>query len=279
MATHTFFSLTIFILIFLISANGRSLQKSEIVNLSHFTSTANAKIKAVSRATSSSYTTNYNDVLGLGVLVSQFPSLLETTLDPCVSPIWDWIECNSDPTPRVIALNLNNRMLYGQLYDFSSMDALQRIDMSQNFIFGNIPSFLGTLPDLQELNLASNYFEGAVPDSVACNKNLNLTLVGNNFLTSTACSKSNKSPSSSANSGGGFQVPSGSRKTKKKSNLGAILGGTIAAFVVLWAAVGGYAMYRHKANAAAAVADANKDVPMEELPKNAHPSEINPTYS
>lgn len=43
-------------------------------------------------------------VLGLGVLVSQFPSLLETTLDPCVSPIWDWIECNSDPTPRVIAL-------------------------------------------------------------------------------------------------------------------------------------------------------------------------------
>lgn len=92
------------------------------------------------------------------------------------------------------------------------------------------------------------------------------SLTGNSYLTSVACSKSNKSPSSPANgnSGGGgdsgglgFQVPSSSRKSKKKSNLPAILGGTISAFVLFWVAIGGYAMHRHRANAAAAVAEAS----------------------
>ncbi|XP_057791981.1 putative leucine-rich repeat receptor-like serine/threonine-protein kinase At2g04300 [Salvia miltiorrhiza] len=286
MASHIL-SLTIFFILFLISANGRLLQKGESVNPgSHFLSTANAKIKAVSRATADSYTTNYNDVLGLGVLVTQFPSLLQANQDPCVVPIWDWIECNSDPTPRVIALDLNNRLLYGQLiYDFSSMDALQRIDFSQNFIFGDIPSFFGTLLDLQELNLASNYFSGVVPDSIACNKNLNLTLSGNSYLTSVTCSKSNKSPSSAANgnsgssNGLGFQVPASSRRSKKKSNLPAILGGTISAFVVFWAAIGGYAMRRHRAKTAAAVAQEStpKQGPTEELPMNARPTEMSPS--
>ncbi|KAH6754838.1 hypothetical protein C2S53_019945 [Perilla frutescens var. hirtella] len=188
-----------------------------------------------------------------------------STDDPCVSPVWDWIECNSDSNPRVIALDLNGRLGYGPLPDFSSMDALQRIDLSQNSLYEPIPSFLGTFPDLQEL------------------------LFGNSQL-STSCSTSNKSPSPPADinfggsDGGGdvYQIPS--TKPKKKSNTPKILGGAISAFVVFWAGVGGFAIHRHRAKSAAAVAgaaakqgptDPNANMPLEEVPMNGRPNHDN----
>jgi len=255
-------------------------------------------VKSVSRATASSTTTNSSDVLGLALIVGQIPSLVEYNDDPCVPPIWSWIECNSDPSPRVIALNLNLKSLYGEInFDFSIMDALQKIDFSQNYLYGYIPSFLGNFPDLQVLNLGYNFFVGAVPDSIACNKNLKLVLTGNHDPITNVCSTStDTSPSTPGNdnsgggsgsdlNGGGFEVPASSRRTKKKSSLPVILGSTISAFVVFWAAVGGYAIQRHKAKAAAAVAGATSgdgkqgpaaNMPTEEVPMNTRPNEMSP---
>ncbi|KAI3463949.1 hypothetical protein Pfo_020612 [Paulownia fortunei] len=181
--------------------------------------------------------------------------------------------------------DLNSKILFGLLPDFSSMDALQRIDLSQNALSGPIPSFLGTFPDLQELNLAYNLFTGLIPDSLACNKNLKLSLTGNtNLYTSDSCSTSN-TPTANRNtvgSGSSFKTPATS--SGKKSNLPVILGSTISLFVVFWIAVGIFAIFRHKAKTAAAMAEASAtgpnnpkaNIPTEEMPINARPNNMSP---
>ncbi|KAK4427928.1 hypothetical protein Salat_1561800 [Sesamum alatum] len=281
-------------LLFLLSANGRSLQKndtSERIELERALSSDNIKVRAVSLATDS-YTgkTNYSDVLGLAALCTQYPWLLEDNEDPCLPPRWTWIQCNSDASPRVIELDLSSKILYGELPDFSTMDALQIIDLSQNGLSGLIPSFLGTFPDLQELNLAYNLFTGPVPDSLACNNKLKLSLEGNTgLLLSSSCSTSDTpspTPNRNTNSGstGSFRTPATS--SRKKSKLPVILGSTISAFVVFWIAVGIFAIFRHKARTAAAVAEASsapgqsnvpkENIPMEEIPMNARPNNMSP---
>ncbi|KAH9780821.1 protein kinase domain-containing protein [Citrus sinensis] len=94
--------------------------------------------------------TNVNDVEGLAVVQSGLKVLQEWRGDPCLpSPYtWDWVQCSSDPIPRVTALNLSGYGLSGSLPDFSSMDALQTIDLSNNSFSRNIPDFRGTLPTL-----------------------------------------------------------------------------------------------------------------------------------
>ncbi|PIN23930.1 Non-specific serine/threonine protein kinase [Handroanthus impetiginosus] len=184
------------------------------------------------------------NVLGLASLVGQFPQLEELNDDPCLPPTWTWIECNSDAKPRIIALNL-----------------------SENSLSGPIPSFLGTLPYLQELNLADNLFTGLVPDSIACNKNLKLSLTGNTDLyTSGSCSTSINIPSSTANTNTGssgssdssFQTTPRARSSRKKSNLPIIVGAPVSVFSVFWIAVGVFALCRHKTKTAAAIAEASK---------------------
>ncbi|OMO86628.1 hypothetical protein CCACVL1_09543 [Corchorus capsularis] len=95
-------------------------------------------------------TSGTNSKDGLVALQKAFEILQEWSGDPCLpSPYsWDWVECSSDPIPRVTALYLSGFDLYGSLPYFSSMDALQLIDMHNNSIEGPIPTFLGDLPDL-----------------------------------------------------------------------------------------------------------------------------------
>ncbi|KAG6417589.1 hypothetical protein SASPL_119773 [Salvia splendens] len=73
---------------------------------------------------------------------------------------------------------LNGYGLSGSLPDFSSMDALQTIDVQNNSLQGPIPDFLGTLPNLKILNFADNQFNGSVPASLSTKKGLNLTVSG-----------------------------------------------------------------------------------------------------
>ncbi|KAH9780820.1 protein kinase domain-containing protein [Citrus sinensis] len=111
--------------------------------------------------------TNVNDVEGLAVVQSGLKVLQEWRGDPCLpSPYtWDWVQCSSDPIPRVTALNLSGYGLSGSLPDFSSMDALQTIDLSNNSFSRNIPDFRGTLPTLNIIIKTHNYnmIEGFVP--------------------------------------------------------------------------------------------------------------------
>ncbi|KAF3454181.1 hypothetical protein FNV43_RR04628 [Rhamnella rubrinervis] len=108
--------------------------------------------------------TNSKDVEGLATLQSKFSVLKEWTGDPCLPSMftWDWVNCSSDHVPRVTALYLNGYGLSGSLPDFSSLDALET------------------------MNLADNNLGGSIPTSLSKNKELNLVISGNSDLCSSS---------------------------------------------------------------------------------------------
>ncbi|KAF8039883.1 hypothetical protein BT93_B2180 [Corymbia citriodora subsp. variegata] len=75
-------------------------------------------------------TTLQDDLDGLQVLINAFEQLSGWSGDPCLpnNTVWQWLGCNGNDSPRVIKINLRNNSLNGQ-----------------------IPSFLGTLPNLKQL--------------------------------------------------------------------------------------------------------------------------------
>ncbi|KAI3834167.1 hypothetical protein MKW98_018217 [Papaver atlanticum] len=126
--------------------------------------------------------TNSSDVISLGLLQKSFPQLQDWSGDPCLpSPFtWDWVACDTDTdSPRVIALYLNDLGLTGSLPDFSAMDALETIDLSNNSLTNEIPEFLGKFSKLDTLYLEGNSFSGEVPCSLLKNSNLRLNVTGN----------------------------------------------------------------------------------------------------
>ncbi|KAL1558080.1 putative LRR receptor-like serine/threonine-protein kinase [Salvia divinorum] len=166
--------------------------------------------------------TNKKDVEGLASLQGRFSSLQSWTGDPCLPApyTWDWIKCNSVPIPRVTALLLNGYSLSGLLPDFSSMDALQTIDVQNNSLRGPIPDFLGTLPNLKTLNLANNQFNGSVPASLSTKKGLLLTVSGNPGLC-TSCDIIAEPP------------PPGNSSIKKKNILELLFAAITASIIIL----------------------------------------------
>ncbi|KAK3024463.1 hypothetical protein RJ639_043184 [Escallonia herrerae] len=161
--------------------------------------------------------TNSNDVEGLSSLQTQFGVLQEWGSDPCLpaSFTWEWVNCSTDATPRVTALDLSSFGLLGLLPDFSSMDAIETIDLHNNSLVGAIPDFLGAFPNLKEL------------------------VTGNPDL----CASGKSCPSTSY---------SGSKK--KKNKLPVILGTTIPSFLVVWAIAGVLAILRQKRKKASVAA-------------------------
>ncbi|XP_049934154.1 probable LRR receptor-like serine/threonine-protein kinase PAM74 isoform X2 [Nymphaea colorata] len=152
------------------------------------------------------------DVKALGEFQRSYVQLQAWSGDPCL-PIgyaWDWINCSSDPAPRVTALKLSGYGLTGSLADFSGLTALQTIDLHNNSLSGNIPEFLGKFTFLTELNLADNQFNGSVPSSLTSNSKIHLNISGNNL---------------SGNSS--------DTTNKKKSHAGIIAGAVIASFLFL----------------------------------------------
>ncbi|XP_026432449.1 probable LRR receptor-like serine/threonine-protein kinase At5g59680 [Papaver somniferum] len=138
--------------------------------------------------------TNSNDVKALGLLKKSFAQLQDWNGDPCLpSPYtWDWVACNDDTdSPRITALYLNNLGLTGTLPDFSAMDALRTINLSNNNLTREIPEFLGTFPELTVLNLADNNFNGTVPSSISDDVNLKFNATGNPNLLCTPTSVCN----------------------------------------------------------------------------------------
>ncbi|KAH0997244.1 hypothetical protein GBA52_021108 [Prunus armeniaca] len=198
--------------------------------------------------------TESKDVAGLATLQDKFSILQEWTGDPCLpSPFtWDWVNCSSDGTPRVTALYLSGFGLSGQLPEFSSLDALQTIDLHNNSLSGSIPDFLGTLPNLKQLNLADNKLSGPIPTTISNNKKLKLVSSGNPNL----CASGGSCKTIVDNSGG---PSSGSSSKKKSSKLPLILGIAIPAFFVFWVIVVIFvcSMNQSKRRRAAAIAATN----------------------
>ncbi|KAK4852572.1 hypothetical protein QYF36_025098 [Acer negundo] len=147
----------------------------------------------------------------------------------------------------------------GSLPDFSSLDALETIDLQNNRLNGPIPDFLGTLPKLKTLNLANNGFSGPVPSSLSKNTNLKLIVSGNPDLCTSgnSCKTTNTKTNTNTNSGSSSNASPSKKKKKKKSNkLPLILGVTAAALVIFFVALGSLAILHQQRKSAAIAAAA-----------------------
>ncbi|KAK6926882.1 Malectin-like domain, partial [Dillenia turbinata] len=139
----------------------------------------------------SNSTTNTTDVEGLASLQEGFPVLKEWSGDPCLPAEypWDWVNCNNETTPRVTSLLLSGYNLNGMLPNFSSLDALQTINLQNNSITGDIPDFLASFPNLTLLDVRDNNFTGYIPKWISEKPNLEFRSSGNSYLCNITCPK------------------------------------------------------------------------------------------
>nr|XP_017246401.1 PREDICTED: probable LRR receptor-like serine/threonine-protein kinase At1g05700 isoform X2 [Daucus carota subsp. sativus] len=165
--------------------------------------------------------TNGTDADDVGALASLLKAIgaAPDYSDPCLpaSFAWGWLECSDDATPRVTALYLDSSGLTGLLPDLSAMTGLKTIDAHNNSFTGVIPDYLGTLPNLKELNLADNLLTGSIPTSISKNKNIKLNVTGNSGLCTSG--KCDDATTTTTPSTPGFPTIEGySPSTGKKKN-------------------------------------------------------------
>ncbi|PPD92135.1 hypothetical protein GOBAR_DD10962 [Gossypium barbadense] len=134
-------------------------------------------------------TTSQNDLDGLEEFIDTFDQLKGWSGDPCLpnDTIWQWLNCSTNQPPRVTSIYLSGFGLQGYLPKFSQMDALEVIDLHNNKLSGEIPDFLGKLPNLRLLDLRDNDFSGCVPQSITDNKQINYMIDENE---NSSCPKS-----------------------------------------------------------------------------------------
>ncbi|XP_010273297.1 PREDICTED: probable LRR receptor-like serine/threonine-protein kinase At5g59680 [Nelumbo nucifera] len=175
--------------------------------------------------------TDNRHVRVLSMLQQTFVQLQNWSGDPCLPNgfPWDWVLCSiNTETPQITALNLSNYGLQGSLPDFSALDTLQLIDLSNNSLSGEIPSFLGNLPSLNMLNLANNSFSGLIPSSLTNNNNLTLVYSGNVDL----CAPNQSSCDKSVNGTSNLPHPTNSQSSISK-NLPITIGIVISVLVLV----------------------------------------------
>ncbi|RWR85881.1 putative LRR receptor-like serine/threonine-protein kinase [Cinnamomum micranthum f. kanehirae] len=122
--------------------------------------------------------------------------------DPCLPVPSSWVQCNSDPQPKIVSIILSGKNLTGNIPselteltglvelwldgnsltgpipDFSHCPNLKKIHLENNRLTGVVPSSLVDLQNLSELFLQNNLLSGALPRGLL-NKNLNLNYYGN----------------------------------------------------------------------------------------------------
>lgn len=144
------------------------------------------------------------DELAIAGVVSTYSSAdwAQEGGDPCLPVPWSWVQCNSDPQPRITSINLSGKnltgnipldltrlssltelwldgnSLAGSIPDFTGNTDLKIIHLENNQLSGKLPSSLGDLPNLRELYLQNNRLSGAMPPSLL-KKNLVLNYAGN----------------------------------------------------------------------------------------------------
>ncbi|CAA0830477.1 Leucine-rich repeat protein kinase family protein [Striga hermonthica] len=122
--------------------------------------------------------------------------------DPCLPAPWSWVQCNSDPQPKIISIKLSgknlsgsipaeltklnglvelwldNNSLSGPIPDFSGCLNLRTIHLENNQLTGDLPSSLGDLSNLRDLYVQNNKLSGNVP-SALLNRDISLNFTGN----------------------------------------------------------------------------------------------------
>lgn len=102
--------------------------------------------------------------------------------DPCLPVAWSWLECNSDPEPKIISVKLSGKNLTGSIpSDLTKLSNLEQLWLDGNALTGPIPDFTGC-PNLKIIHLENNQLSGDLPSSLADLPNLSQLYVENNLL-------------------------------------------------------------------------------------------------
>lgn len=208
--------------------------------------------------------TNSNDVLAIEWLVNSQFAYVSKKEDPCLPKPYPWLKCSSENTPRITEINLPfSFRLGGNLQDFSPMDALEKINLSNNYYLGygkEFPDFLANFPKLKVLNLVGTPYSGTVPTSLkkrSDNKTLTLMLpeTGLCFSDEAVCPpQTGTSPGTDEDtSTSSFNPP---LKSRKKKTTPVVLG-TLIPILVIFSAIVGFLIRNHQKRKAAAPAGLN----------------------
>ncbi|KAL0919582.1 hypothetical protein M5K25_011685 [Dendrobium thyrsiflorum] len=126
--------------------------------------------------------------------------------DPCLPASWSWLQCNSDPQPKIVSINLSGKnltgdipleltkltglidlrldgnLLTGPIPDFGECINLESIHLENNQLIGTLPSTFADLPNLRELNVRNNKLSGVIPQGLL-DKHISFNYEGNADLT------------------------------------------------------------------------------------------------
>ncbi|KAM3689066.1 hypothetical protein ACJW31_09G017700 [Castanea mollissima] len=105
--------------------------------------------------------------------------------DPCLPVPWSWVQCNSDPQPKIVKITLSGKNLTGNIpSDFAKLTGLVELWLDNNSLSGPIPDFTGCV-DLKIIHLENNQLTGELPSSLMNLPNLRELYVQNNMLSGT----------------------------------------------------------------------------------------------
>ncbi|XP_062082453.1 probable LRR receptor-like serine/threonine-protein kinase At1g67720 [Humulus lupulus] len=102
--------------------------------------------------------------------------------DPCQPVPWSWVNCSSDPRPKIVSIMLSCKNLTGNIpSDLTKLSGLVEVWLDGNSLTGSIPDFTGCV-NLQIIHLENNQLTGGLPSSLTNLPNLKELYVQNNML-------------------------------------------------------------------------------------------------
>jgi len=95
-----------------------------------------------------------------------------------------WYGVTCDASPAVVAINLDNNNLSGQIpIEIANLKSLTYLQLSSNRLTGSVPPELGTLLELEWLELSSNQLTGTIPPELGLLYSIWWLKVNDNQLT------------------------------------------------------------------------------------------------
>ena len=114
------------------------------------------------------------------LIVATLPSLLELQLRDCNLNNFPFVEYLNLSSIVTVDLSLNNFKSHLPDGFFNLTKDLTYLDLSENNIYGEIPSSLLNLQNMRHLDLSNNQLQGSIPDGIGNLSSLNFLSIGSN---------------------------------------------------------------------------------------------------